>query len=64
MMYHKALLMGDKDVAARILQADTPAKAKKLGREVRNFDQMVWDGSCDGVVVSGCCFCCCREPGS
>ncbi|CAK3759188.1 Hypothetical predicted protein [Lecanosticta acicola] len=53
MMYHKALLMGDEKVAGRILEAETPAKAKKLGREVTGFDQAVWDRNMDQVVEEG-----------
>lgn len=50
MMYHKALMMGDSSVADKIRQADTPAEAKALGREVKNFKQEVWDRKCDEVV--------------
>jgi ribA/ribD-fused uncharacterized protein len=53
MMYHKALLMGDTEVADRIAATDTPAKAKQLGREVRNFQQKIWDDNCDRVVEEG-----------
>lgn len=49
----KALLMGDKEVAKKILQADTPGKAKALGREVQNFQQKIWDENCDRVVEDG-----------
>ena len=53
MMYHKALVMGDTEVADRIAATDTPAKAKQLGREVRNFQQKIWDDNCDRVVEEG-----------
>lgn len=53
MMYHKALLMGDTEAAEKIAKADTPAKAKQLGREVRNFQQKIWDDNCDRVVEEG-----------
>ncbi|USW49289.1 Putative YbiA-like superfamily protein [Septoria linicola] len=53
MMYHKALLMNDEEVAEKIAQADTPAKAKQLGREVKNFKQEIWDQMCDKVVEEG-----------
>jgi ribA/ribD-fused uncharacterized protein len=42
MMYHKALLMGDKEMADLILQAKTPRKAKTLGRKVKNWDEEKW----------------------
>lgn len=53
MMYHKALLMNDRDVAEEILSSTTPAEAKSLGRKVQNFDQRVWDNNCDRVVEQG-----------
>ena len=39
----KASLFGDKKVFKRICNADSPAYAKKLGRQIRNFDQKTWD---------------------
>jgi len=53
MMYHKALLMGDTELAEGITATDTPAKAKQLGREVQNFQQQIWDDNCDRVVEEG-----------
>lgn len=55
MMYHKALLMNDTDVAAKMLAAGNahPSRAKALGREVRNFDLEVWKREADGVVEEG-----------
>lgn len=41
MMYWKALLMGDDEVAEKILATESPGEAKALGREVRDFDQEV-----------------------
>ena len=53
MMYHKALLMGDDEIAEQTLQAKTPGECKGLGRKVRNFDQKIWDSNCDRVVEEG-----------
>lgn len=53
MMYHKALLMGDEEIADKILATETPKEAKGLGREVRNFNQDVWSENCDRVVEEG-----------
>lgn len=53
MMFRKAELMNDKATANKVLEADTPAKAKQLGREVKNFQQEVWDRECDQVVEDG-----------
>ncbi|KAJ4378300.1 hypothetical protein N0V86_006000 [Didymella sp. IMI 355093] len=44
-MYHKALLIGNTEVAERVAEVDTPAEAKQLGREI-------WD-NCDRVVEEG-----------
>lgn len=53
MMYHKALLMKDTEVADKILETQTPAEAKSLGRQVKNFKQEIWDAECDRVVEQG-----------
>ena len=53
MMYAKALLMSDSVTAQRILAAPGPAQAKALGREVKNFDQGVWELNCDAIVERG-----------
>lgn len=42
-MYLKALYFGDLEVAEKILSAVTPKEAKKLGRQVKNFDSKSWD---------------------
>ena len=34
----------------KILPTLGPAEVKALGREVKNFDQEVWDANCDGVI--------------
>lgn len=41
-MFLKARLFGDEEMAASILEARTPAEAKKLGRRVRGFDEVTW----------------------
>jgi len=53
MMAEKARLFGDGDVRAEILAADSPAAAKKLGREVRNFDAATWDARKYALVCAG-----------
>jgi len=42
MMAHKAELFGDTAMREAILNADSPGKAKALGRKVRDFDEAVW----------------------
>lgn len=54
-MYHKALLMNDEEIAAKILAPENahPSRAKALGREVRNFDLDTWKNNADCVVEEG-----------
>jgi ribA/ribD-fused uncharacterized protein len=53
MMWSKAMLFGDEAVAAEILAARHPGAAKALGREVKGFDQPVWERERSGIVVAG-----------
>jgi ribA/ribD-fused uncharacterized protein len=53
MMWRKAKLFGDNDVATRVLAAAHPGDAKKLGRLVRGFDESTWDGARFDIVVAG-----------
>jgi ribA/ribD-fused uncharacterized protein len=53
MMWRKALLFDDDDAARRVLQADTPAEAKKLGAQVRGFEPSAWEAERFAVVVAG-----------
>lgn len=42
-MYMKAKLFKDDEVAEKILATSNQKTIKALGREVKNFDQLVWD---------------------
>ena len=53
MMREKALLFGDEATAARVEAATHPGEAKKLGRQVRGFDQAAWEQAAFGIVVRG-----------
>jgi hypothetical protein len=53
MMYGKAVLFGDAEVAARILEARTPKQHKALGREVRGFDGARWERERERIVYTG-----------
>ncbi len=53
MMAGKARLFGDEDALGRILAAGSPAEAKKLGRQVRGFDEPTWTERCAELVVEG-----------
>ncbi len=53
MMAEKARLFRDAEMLARILQADSPGAAKKLGGMVRGFDERLWRARRFEVVVAG-----------
>lgn len=53
MMAGKARLFEDAEHLEQILASDHPAQAKKLGRQVRNFDSQVWDEHRFDIVVEG-----------
>ena len=53
MMFHKAMLFGDKETANKIMLAEHPSNHKKLGRLVKNYDQKVWDSHKRKIVYNG-----------
>ncbi|KAI1198075.1 DUF1768-domain-containing protein [Nemania serpens] len=53
MMHHKALLFGDAEIAAAILETPSPRDVKALGRAVRGFDPAVWERERARIVVEG-----------
>ncbi|MEV4482659.1 NADAR family protein [Micromonospora coxensis] len=53
MMWHKAVLFGDGETGERILAAGHPQRAKALGRQVRGFDEAVWQSRRYDIVVAG-----------
>ncbi|KAI8630600.1 DUF1768-domain-containing protein [Xylariaceae sp. FL1651] len=53
MMHHKALLFGDTDIAATILEATSPRDVRSLGRAVRGFEQAVWERERARIVTEG-----------
>lgn len=53
MMYNKALLFDDTEIAGKILQTTNPGKQKALGRKVKNFNQKVWEENCKNIVYQG-----------
>lgn len=53
MMAEKARTFDDDETLARILTTATPADAKALGREVRNFDDARWRAVRVDAVVRG-----------
>lgn len=53
MMAEKARLFEDINNFEKILRANSPAKAKELGRQVKNFDAALWKKHCFEIVVNG-----------
>ncbi len=53
MMAEKARLFGDREAEAKVLACTHPGEAKKLGREIRGFDNRVWYGKRVEIVVKG-----------
>ncbi|GAB3634686.1 NADAR family protein [Hymenobacter arcticus] len=53
MMTQKALLFNDLEIAQQVTAAKSPAEAKALGRQVRQFDEATWNRQRMAVVVRG-----------
>lgn len=53
MMWRKALLFDDATTAAKVLGVGHPSQAKKLGRQIADFDDTVWERERFDIVVQG-----------
>ena len=53
MMYKKAECFCDTDIADRIMATTNVAEIKKLGRQVRNYNEHVWNGVRQIIVYEG-----------
>ena len=53
MMYGKALLFGDTEVADKILKSNNVREQKQLGRQVMNFNKETWDINAIDIVYKG-----------
>ena len=53
MMYSKAKLFDDEEIAEKIMATSNPRVQKSLGRQVRNFDANVWQITAVDVVYKG-----------
>lgn len=53
MMYEKAMLFKDEDIAIQIMNNGNPAICKKLGRQVSDFDETIWDKHKFSIVCKG-----------
>lgn len=53
MMYQKAICFGDEAVSKNILSTDDASQIKALGRQVKNYDEHIWNGIRQIVVYKG-----------
>lgn len=53
MMYQKALLFGDKEIAKAVLLEKEPRNQKALGRKIRNFDADKWNEVSFDLIKKG-----------
>ncbi len=53
MMYQKAVLFHDNEIAQQILETSDVGKIKALGRSVKNYDDFVWNGLRQIIVYHG-----------
>lgn len=53
MMAQKALLFGDKEIFDKIRRSKSPGEAKELGRQVKNFEEDIWNKHRLDIVVNG-----------
>jgi conserved hypothetical protein, ribA/ribD-fused len=53
MMYQKALLFEDREMAEQILHTQNVGKIKALGRSVMNYEDLIWNGMRQLIVYQG-----------
>lgn len=53
MMYKKALLFNDAETANEILNTSSPKEHQLLGRQVKNFNQDIWNQHAREIVYQG-----------
>ncbi|XP_021367573.1 uncharacterized protein LOC110459571 [Mizuhopecten yessoensis] len=53
MMHRKATLFEDFKTARKIMETKDPRKQKKLGRQVENFVEEIWQEGCEAIVEEG-----------
>ncbi len=53
MMYQKAVLFHDHESAQQILETSNVGKIKALGRSVKDYDDLVWNGLRQIIVYHG-----------
>ena len=53
MMYCKAIVFEDVETAEKIIKETTPRKQKQLGREVKSFNNKIWNTVREQIVEEG-----------
>jgi hypothetical protein len=53
-MYHKALLMGDEEIARAVLEDPDPHSAKKWGQRVKPWSQDIWNRERCRIMYEAC----------
>lgn len=53
MMYKKAVLFDDSDIASKILNTDDVVLIKEFGRKVSNYNDSVWNGMRQVIIYKG-----------
>lgn len=53
MMYSKAILFNDNEIASQIMLTSNVGKIKALGRCVRDYNESVWNGMRQIIVYKG-----------
>lgn len=53
MMYHKAMLFDDEEIAEKILDAQKPGTQKSMGRVVKGYKQSMWGEHRYDVIYRG-----------
>lgn len=53
MMYQKAMVFGDKEIAAQIMSTTDVGQIKALGRSVSNYNESVWNGMRQILIYKG-----------
>ena len=53
MMYKKAMLFNDLETANKIMSISSVSKIKAYGREVKNFNEEIWDNNKISIVTDG-----------
>lgn len=53
MMFQKAQKFQDLDIAAEIMNTQNVGKIKMLGRSVKNYNEIIWNGTRQIIVYNG-----------